>query len=83
MEQMKARLKELCGLTGISAREDEVVRYMKENLSRYSKQVTVDMLGNVTAYFPCGKEDAKKMTVEGDATINLPIIYAGLAERLL
>ncbi|MBR2254219.1 MAG: deoxyhypusine synthase family protein, partial [Candidatus Methanomethylophilaceae archaeon] len=29
------------------------------------------------------KADAKKMTVEGDATINLPIIYAGLAERLL
>lgn len=65
MEQMKARLKELCGLTGISAREDEVVRYMKENLSRYSKQVTVDMLGNVTAYFPCGKEDAKKILFFG------------------
>ena len=29
------------------------------------------------------KEDAKKMTVEGDATITLPLIYAGLAERLL
>ena len=29
------------------------------------------------------KEDAKKMTVEGDATISLPLIYAGLAERLL
>ncbi len=29
------------------------------------------------------KKDAKKMTVEGDATIHLPIIYAGLVERLL
>ncbi|MBQ8179652.1 MAG: deoxyhypusine synthase [Candidatus Methanomethylophilaceae archaeon] len=29
------------------------------------------------------KSDAKKMTVEGDATISLPIIYAGLVERLL
>jgi deoxyhypusine synthase len=29
------------------------------------------------------KEDAKKMTVEGDATITLPLIYAGLANRLL
>ena len=29
------------------------------------------------------KADAKKMTVEGDATITLPLIYAGLVERLL
>ncbi len=29
------------------------------------------------------KEDAKKMTVEGDATITLPLIYAGLVDRLL
>jgi deoxyhypusine synthase len=29
------------------------------------------------------KEDAKKMTVEGDATITLPLIYAGLVNRLL
>ncbi|MBR7153420.1 MAG: deoxyhypusine synthase [Candidatus Methanomethylophilaceae archaeon] len=29
------------------------------------------------------KAEAKKMTVEGDATITLPMIYAGLAERLL
>ena len=28
------------------------------------------------------KSDAKKMTVEGDATISLPMIYAGLVERL-
>jgi len=29
------------------------------------------------------KSDASKMTVEGDATITLPLIYAGLADRLL
>ena len=29
------------------------------------------------------KEDARKMTVEGDATITLPIIYAGVANRVL
>lgn len=29
------------------------------------------------------KEAAKKMTVDGDATVTLPLIYAGLAERLL
>lgn len=29
------------------------------------------------------KSNAKKMTVEGDATITLPLIYAGLADRLL
>lgn len=29
------------------------------------------------------KSDAKKMTVEGDATITLPLIYAGLADRIL
>jgi deoxyhypusine synthase len=29
------------------------------------------------------KADAKKMTVEGDATITLPLIYAGLTDRLL
>jgi Deoxyhypusine synthase len=28
------------------------------------------------------KSDAKKMTVEGDATISLPMIYAGLVERI-
>lgn len=29
------------------------------------------------------KSDAKKMTVEGDATISLPLIYAGVANRVL
>ena len=29
------------------------------------------------------RADAKKMTVEGDATITLPLIYAGLADRIL
>ena len=29
------------------------------------------------------KSNAKKMTVEGDATISLPIIYAGLVDRLM
>ena len=29
------------------------------------------------------KADASKMTVEGDATISLPLIYAGLVERVL
>lgn len=29
------------------------------------------------------KPDAMKMTVEGDATISLPVIYAALKERLL
>ncbi len=29
------------------------------------------------------KSDAKKMTVEGDATITLPIIYAGVVNRVL
>ncbi len=29
------------------------------------------------------KEQAKNMTVEGDATITLPLIYAGLVDRLL
>lgn len=65
MEKTKARLKELCALTGISAREDHVAVYMKQQFSQYTDHVSVDMLGNVTAHFPSNRPGAQKVLFFG------------------
>ncbi len=62
-EQLKNQLRELCFIDAISCREDKMVKYMRDELSKYSKNVTVDMLGNVTAEFLSGKENAQKILI--------------------
>ena len=62
-DQIKARLKEICFIEGISCREDNVVKYMYNQFSKYSKNVVVDMLGNVTASFLSGKENAQRIMI--------------------
>jgi len=61
MTDLRQQLRELTALVGISSREDDVVKYMYSAFSRYSDNVDVDMLGNVTAAFPCGREGAQKL----------------------
>ena len=61
INEYKQQLKALCALTGLSSREDEVVRYMHGAFSKYTNDVTVDMLGNVTAAFLSGKANAQRM----------------------
>ena len=61
MMNLKETLRELTALIGISSREDEVVGYMHKKFSSCTNQVSVDMLGNVTAAFLSGKENAQKI----------------------
>ncbi len=63
IEQLKEQLKELCFIDAISCREDKMVKYMQQEFSKYSDNVSVDMLGNVTAAFPSGKKDAQKILI--------------------
>ena len=61
MNEARQWLRELTALVGVSSREDDVVKYMSDGFSKYSDRVEVDMLGNVTASFPCGRDDAQKI----------------------
>ena len=61
MERLKKELRELTELTGISSREDEVVRYMFDKFKETTGDVSVDMLGNVTAAFKSGRPDAQRI----------------------
>jgi len=61
IQDLKNELKQLTSLTGLSSREDEVVRYMYGQFRQATDDVTVDMLGNVTAAFRCGRPGAQKV----------------------
>ena len=63
IENLKQELRELTALTGISSREDEVVRYMYHKFKETTDDVSVDMLGNVTAAFKSGRPDAQRILV--------------------
>lgn len=63
MDQLKRQLNELTALIGLSSREDEVVRYMHSQFRQSTGQVEVDMLGNVTAAFSCGRPDAQRILI--------------------
>ncbi|HWR24394.1 MAG TPA: M20/M25/M40 family metallo-hydrolase [Feifaniaceae bacterium] len=63
IENLKQELRELTALTGISSREDEVVRYMYHKFRETTDDVSVDMLGNVTAAFKSGRPDAQRILV--------------------
>lgn len=65
MSNYQERLQQICALDGVSAREDKVVRYMYDAFTKFTANVEVDMLGNVTAHFPCKKEGAQKVLVFG------------------
>lgn len=62
---LKNRLKEICFLNGVSAREDQVIEFMYKHFSAHCKNVEVDMLGNVTASFKSGKPNAQKVLIFG------------------
>ena len=65
MDHVKERLRALCTLTGVSAREDSVAAYMKAEFQKSCQEVSVDYLGNVTAHFPCEKPGAQKVLFFG------------------
>jgi putative aminopeptidase FrvX len=60
---LKRRLEELTALIGVSAREDDVARYMRDAFAEYAPDVSVDMLGNVTAAWRCGKPAAQRVMI--------------------
>lgn len=61
-EQLKARLKELVEIPGVSGNEQLVAKYMRDELSKYADEVKVDRLGNVFARKK-GKKDGPTMLI--------------------
>lgn len=57
------RLREICAIDGVSSREDKVIKYMYDAFKAHTDDVTVDMLGNVTAHFPADKPDAQRILI--------------------
>jgi putative aminopeptidase len=48
-EKLKSRLRELSELNGVCGSEEDVVRYLRDEFTRYADEVSVDPLGNVIA----------------------------------
>ncbi len=61
-EQLKARLKTLIEIPGVSGNEQLVATYMRDELSKYADEVTVDNLGNVYARKK-GKKEGPTMMI--------------------
>lgn len=60
---IEQRLKDLALLPGPSGYEDCVGRYLTKCFQQYADRVWTDTAGNLTAYFPCGKTDAKRVMI--------------------
>lgn len=61
MDQLKYLIKDLTALNGNSGYEDEIIQYVYDRLKGKCDEITVDTIGNVTAKYLCGKENAKKV----------------------
>lgn len=61
-ERLKSRLKELVEITGVTGHEQEIARYMRDELSKYADKVEVDAMGNVYASKK-GKNPGPKMMI--------------------
>ena len=61
MNEIREWLRDLTALVGVSSREDDVANYMADAFSQTTDQVEVDMLGNVTAAFLSGCDDAQRI----------------------
>lgn len=46
------RLKTLSSIAAASGYEDEIIRYIRAEMSRFAKSVTIDRLGNIIAHLP-------------------------------
>lgn len=62
METVFHKLEALTKISGASGHEDQVIRYVADNLKKYSNNVVVDHIGNVTATFR-GTVDADKSLI--------------------
>ena len=65
MEKLKNYLRDLTNISGVSSREDEVIKYMYKAFSKYSNNVTIDNLGNTICHFPSPKKNARKVMIFG------------------
>lgn len=61
MKTFKKLIKELTEINGNSGYEDEVIKYLIMKLKDSASEIRVDSIGNVTAIYKCGKENAKKV----------------------
>ena len=51
MDKNYKELKELCGISAVSGNEEDVARYLINNLKKYTNNIHIDYSGNVTATF--------------------------------
>lgn len=65
MSNIRAYLRELTALPGISSREDPVIKYMYQSFRKYCENISIDTLGNVICYFPSKNPNANKIMVFG------------------
>ncbi|HWO97672.1 MAG TPA: M42 family metallopeptidase [Bacillus sp. (in: firmicutes)] len=61
-EKIRESLRDLTGLVGVSGSEQEVVKYVKKNLTPYADEVKVDRNGNVIA-IKHGSEPGPKLMI--------------------
>lgn len=62
---LKESLKELTHLTGVSGHESEVIQWIYQKARAYTKEVTVDSIGNLTVHIPTRRQGAPKVAVFG------------------
>lgn len=65
MVNFKELIRDLTELNGNSGYEDEVIKYIYNILKKNADEITVDAIGNLTAVYKCGKENAKKVMIFG------------------
>ncbi|MGF7396382.1 M42 family metallopeptidase [Thermoanaerobacterium thermosaccharolyticum] len=65
IKELKELVKVLTELHGNVGHEDEVIKYICHSLKDRADEVKIDAIGNVTALFKCGKENAKKVMLFG------------------
>lgn len=62
---IKEILKELTHLSGVSGHEAEVIQWIYQKARAYTREVTVDNIGNLTVHIPTSRQNAPKVVVFG------------------
>ena len=57
-------VKKLCGASGVSGFEAEMIQVVSEMLGHYCSDISADSLGNITAWKKCGNPEAKTILLD-------------------
>lgn len=62
-DELKSLVAELVAIPAISGYEEPMIRWCRDRLAQYSKEVEVDVRGNVFARFPCARSGAPRLMI--------------------